>query len=332
MLQFPSHCCHCPHCPCHPAIPALLPYLLSSCCASVPAVLPIAVKLSCPITHSQTCTCSEHVSDLHPIHTDQSTVLPLAHSPSSSSSDSHPPYPSPRMSSKGRFEQIVAHNAPLVTAGDITPEVLHSWEMGCKQYFRIKTITTTDQVTNVAWNLQDLHVQDWYSNDTDYLNGLSFDAFMSEVCKTWLPSDWDTTLRQHMLGSTQGSHSFHKWAVNLQSQNTMLCSTTSHLNVKALKFHLKVHMYPNLLHKYCTCHTTHKEDFHTWLESVSLLDKEREHVHWQQRQVIELAIHDAHTATTCPLSSATSQVKGASSPTSTSEILVSLHSPAGTDC
>lgn len=85
------------------------------------------------------------------------------------------------MSSKGHFKQIAVHKAPLVTAGDITPEALCSWEMGCKQYFRIKTITTADQVANVAWNLQDLHVQDWYSNDTDRLNGLSFDAFMLEV-------------------------------------------------------------------------------------------------------------------------------------------------------
>ncbi|KAG8218243.1 hypothetical protein J3R82DRAFT_3842 [Butyriboletus roseoflavus] len=50
------------------------------------------------------------------------------------------------------------------------------------------------QVINIAWNLQDPYIQDWYINDADCLNALSFNEFIKEICKVWLPSDWDATL------------------------------------------------------------------------------------------------------------------------------------------
>ena len=46
----------------------------------------------------------------------------------------------------------------FLTAGDITPEALRAWEMGCLQFFRQKGLAEEEQVGKVAWNLQDPRV------------------------------------------------------------------------------------------------------------------------------------------------------------------------------
>jgi len=118
-------------------------------------------------------------------------------------------FPATMSAKPGRCEQAAPNKVPLLTAGEITPEALHTWEMGCLQFFRQKEIAAKDQVGRVAWNLQDPRVQDWYVNDSERLNALTFAAFMLEVCSYWLPSDWATMVRQKLLLSTQGDKAFH---------------------------------------------------------------------------------------------------------------------------
>ncbi|KAI5999101.1 hypothetical protein EDD15DRAFT_2160856, partial [Pisolithus albus] len=126
-------------------------------------------------------------------------------------------------SQNGHCEQPAPSKAPpVLTAGDITPEALRAWELGCLNYFRQKGTAADDQVVKVAGNLLDPRIQDWYSNNGDHLMALSFTEFMTEVRKYWLPSDWAATVRQKMLSSTQGTKAFHLWAVEIESLNVLL--------------------------------------------------------------------------------------------------------------
>lgn len=62
--------------------------------------------------------------------------------------------------------------------------------MGCHQFFRHKDIPEDEQVGKVVWGMQEPSVQEWYLNDQERLDKLSFDKYIAEVRAYWLPSDW----------------------------------------------------------------------------------------------------------------------------------------------
>jgi hypothetical protein len=79
-------------------------------------------------------------------------------------------------------EQKAANKPPFLTMGEISPEVLHAWEMGCHRFFMHKGVSNTEMVRKVAWGMQDPIIQSWYLNDHDCFNKLSFAEYISEVC------------------------------------------------------------------------------------------------------------------------------------------------------
>ncbi|KIK73954.1 hypothetical protein PAXRUDRAFT_20343 [Paxillus rubicundulus Ve08.2h10] len=207
-------------------------------------------------------------------------VLSSVSNSSSSSTTSYCPTSTRRiaMTAKARCEQS-ASKPPIITAGEITPDALRTREMGCKQYFRIKTVDEANHVPFVAWNLQDPCIQDWYSNDAERLNKLDFNEFVAEVRKVWLPSDWDATLRQKMLSNMQGLRTFHDWSVEVESQNAMLRGTKSHLDENTLMYRVSGH--------------GDKDDFRKWLGCIRMLDDERQLDIKLHNQAIEDALRQA---------------------------------------
>lgn len=173
-----------------------------------------------------------------------------------------------------RVEQQAANKPPSLTAGEISPEVFRAWEMGCRQFFMHKEIPEGEMVKKVAWGMQEPIIQDWYLNDQDRFNKLSFADYIKEVRAYWLPADWADSVRQKMLLSTQGQKPFNEWAVEVQSKNTLLRDSTSHLNDTNLKYHLESHMHPDLAAEYCTEQIT-ETDLRKWIEKVRLLDEKR---------------------------------------------------------
>ncbi|KIO13808.1 hypothetical protein M404DRAFT_121464, partial [Pisolithus tinctorius Marx 270] len=166
---------------------------------------------------------------------------------------------------------------PFLTAGDITPEGLHSWELGCENYFWLKSVAEDVQVAKVVGHLLDPHVQDWISNNGDRLTALTFAEFMDEVRTYWLPSDWAEAIQQKMLSSTQGNKAFHLWAVEVESLNVLLRGSEFHLTEDHLRFHLESHMHPDLTAEYRLTAARHKKRFRAWLNLVRLLDEKRIH-------------------------------------------------------
>ncbi|KAG6328379.1 hypothetical protein ID866_10711 [Astraeus odoratus] len=191
----------------------------------------------------------------------------------------------------GHCKQSNPNKAPALTAGDVTPEALHAWEMGCHHFFRQKDIADADQVARVAWNLQDPHIQDWYTNSSDCLNQLTFPKFMSEVHLYWLPSDWAATVHQKMLSSTQGSKPFHLWAVEIESLNILLHGSDSHLSEANLHYHLEFHMNLDLCADYHSSSIADKKDFHKWIEKVYLLDEKCFRDLAKQKEAVEATLH-----------------------------------------
>ncbi|KIK36119.1 hypothetical protein CY34DRAFT_95004, partial [Suillus luteus UH-Slu-Lm8-n1] len=173
-----------------------------------------------------------------------------------------------------RVEQPAVNKPPTLTAGEISPEVFRAWEMCCRQFFMHKEVPENEMVKKVAWGMQEPIIQDWYLNDQDRFNSLSFADYIKEVRDYWLPSDWENTVRQNMLSSTQGQRSFIEWAVEIQSKNTLLRDTESYFTDVYLKYHLESHMNPTLRAEYrdeCITET----DLHKWIDKVKVLDRKR---------------------------------------------------------
>lgn len=105
------------------------------------------------------------------------------------------------MSKTARMEQTAANKPPFLTPGDVSPEALRAWEMGCRQFFMHKSVDAAEQVAKVAWGMQDPRIQDWYLNDQDRINKLSFAEYLAEIRSYWLSSDLVDVVRQKMLSS-----------------------------------------------------------------------------------------------------------------------------------
>lgn len=185
-------------------------------------------------------------------------------------------------------EQQAINKPPSLTAGEISPEVFRAWEMGCRQFFMHKEIPENEMVKKVAWGMQEPIIQDWYLNDQDRFNKLSFAAYIKEVRDYWLPADWKDTVRQKMLSSTQGQRPFLEWAVEIQLKNTLLRDTDSHFSDTNLKYHLESHMNPHLAADYRDERIT-EMDLHKWIDKVKLLNNKRLHTVAQQKEAAEAA-------------------------------------------
>lgn len=171
-------------------------------------------------------------------------------------------------------EQPALNKPPSLTAGEISPEVFRQWEVGCRQFFMHKEIPDNEMVKKVAWGMQEPIIQDWYLNDQDRFNKLSFAEYLKEVRDHWLPTDWEDTVRQKMLSSTQGQRPFYDWAVEILSKNTLLRDTPSHFKDINLKYHLESHMNPHLGAEYRDERIT-ETDLHKWIDKVKVLDNKR---------------------------------------------------------
>ncbi|KAG2752641.1 hypothetical protein P692DRAFT_20724843 [Suillus brevipes Sb2] len=125
-------------------------------------------------------------------------------------------------SKTAKVEQSSASKPPFLTAGELTPEVLKTFEMGCTQFFLHKDVKADEMVKKVAWGMQEPVIQDWYVTNRERIDKLTFAEYMSEVRDYWLPSGWSDIVRRKMLASTQGQRAFNEWAVDVQRQNSTL--------------------------------------------------------------------------------------------------------------
>jgi hypothetical protein len=126
-------------------------------------------------------------------------------------------------------EQSMSSKVPILTAGDITPAIMRQFKHGHKNYFIHKKIITNNQVPLIIGRLLNSHVSDWISADCDHIITLSFNVFMVEFHANYLSEDWAEDTLHELLSMTQGSTSFWDVAVAVQSKNSLLHGTPSHL-------------------------------------------------------------------------------------------------------
>ena len=129
---------------------------------------------------------------------------------------------------------------PLLTAGEITLVVMREWEMACLDFFAMnKKLDVADWVEAILPGIKDLQACDWVVTHCVRLTLLSFEDFMTEVHREFLPDNWDNDLRSRICSSRlKPSDNFSSWVHNLRHLNLILQGNDYHLNDDALRMQL----------------------------------------------------------------------------------------------
>ncbi|KAG1866691.1 hypothetical protein F4604DRAFT_1778348 [Suillus subluteus] len=118
---------------------------------------------------------------------------------------------------------------------------------------------------------------------------MSFKEYMAEVRSIWLPLGWVDIVRRKMLASTQEQRPFSEWAIDVQSKNTLLRGTASHLADVNVLYHLEARMNTELAADY-DAENIVEEDLRKWIEKVRILDENRVRYLVRQKEAIEAAL------------------------------------------
>jgi hypothetical protein len=118
-------------------------------------------------------------------------------------------------------DQTSPSKVPILSAGDISPQVMRQFEHGCMNFF-IQKVIPNDQVSLIIGSIMDTCVNDWIVSDRDCLVALPFSAFMSEFRLNYLAEDWEEDTLHELLAMTQGTSSFWDYAIAIHSKNSLL--------------------------------------------------------------------------------------------------------------
>lgn len=184
------------------------------------------------------------------------------------------------MSSQSRFAVVVQDSpskVPLLLPGDISPTVMRNYEHACYGYFDTKDIAADKQVRKVIAGLRDPRIQDWVGINRDRLLQLEFGVFIAEFKAAYLPKDWEEITRIELLQLTQGNDNFWDFSVQVQTKNSLLINTPSHLNDEQLRHRMESGMNPKLalrcrLEKAGVVQNNDLNKLATWLTDIKRVD------------------------------------------------------------
>src|SRR6202167_1497175 len=170
-------------------------------------------------------------------------------------------------------EQTSPSKVPILTAGDISPAVMRQFHHACLNYFVHKKVIADDQVSMVIGGLLDHRIADWISADCECIVALPFTAFITEFRTNYLAEDWEEDTLRELLMMTQGNSTFWDYAVAIQSKNSLLQDTVSHLPNDKLRHQLGAGMEIRLSKKVSSEKLNKVVDFRKWLNEVRRCDE-----------------------------------------------------------
>jgi hypothetical protein len=200
------------------------------------------------------------------------------------------PYPrSMSMKSMAEVTHSSTNKLPSLSAGTVSPEVLHQFKNACRSFFHNKEgLDTKDHVARIAGGLQDPLLADWYWTGQETFDTLSFNDFMKELHNKWLLNDWEQDIRHRVLGMKQLG-AFWEWAVKMRSLNILLRGTTTHLDDAALlnQFEANLELW---LSRVCDDERVKEDTLDKWLDKVKIIDEKKCRERQQQRADAEEAM------------------------------------------
>ena len=189
-------------------------------------------------------------------------------------------------SSYASVKHALVKHCPVLTAGSITPQTMLLFENACNEFFISKSIDDDDRVKNILGAFKDVHVRDWVASERRSLLLLTFEDFMSELRKNFLPEDWVEDVRADLLGMRlkKGGNFFH-WAQEMKALNIVLRGSPSHLDDATLRNQMEAALHSEL-RTACSREEIHKiTDLKPWIERVKKVDERLESEKKRYREI-----------------------------------------------
>ncbi|KAF9568677.1 hypothetical protein CPC08DRAFT_605382, partial [Agrocybe pediades] len=171
-------------------------------------------------------------------------------------------------------EHLALNKPPILTEGDVNPRILYKLSNAHREYFSVKAIEAASRVRMILGGFLDEHIKEWINNDRDRIEALSYEDFMKELRKLFLPSDWEVVTRNELCNRKMlTADKFYDWAMEIKSMNFLLKDTNSHMSDDQLRRHLETSMDRDLF-RYCNREKIHLETkLKEWIENVRLADE-----------------------------------------------------------
>jgi hypothetical protein len=169
-------------------------------------------------------------------------------------------------------EQSAPSKPPILYPGDVSPEILLEFEIGCIGYFDTKEIAPDRQVRKIIAGLKDSRMRDWITTDHERILELSFEEFFVELRSLFLDPNWEELTCREMGTMVQKGEAFWNYAIRMQAKNSLLLNTPSHLSDDQLRHHLEAGMDETLARRYICSEATKVLDLREWLHNVKKVD------------------------------------------------------------
>ena len=157
-------------------------------------------------------------------------------------------------------------------------EVLKGWEVACIDFFENtkEPLEAASKVSKVLTGLVNSHVNAWVNMNCDSLKAMTFETFMTELCKHFLDSDWEQELCRKILGCHMPANSiFYDWAEKVLDWNSLLVTAKAKLKEDTLKAQLDARMSKDLSVKCAASGTVKDSDnLFNWLQAGKVVDED----------------------------------------------------------
>ncbi|KAF8231833.1 hypothetical protein L208DRAFT_1275149 [Tricholoma matsutake] len=136
---------------------------------------------------------------------------------------------------------------PMVSAGTMTPELLHRFEHHTRRYLQNKEgLNPKNFVDHIVYSFEDALFSDWYQSQQELLSTLSFNNFMIKVRTRWLPKRWQQELARKVQSTKQNKTPFSDFIDSLRRDNLLLKGSQFHLSPSQLRTQIELNISPEL--------------------------------------------------------------------------------------
>ncbi|KAG5333590.1 hypothetical protein C0989_005267 [Termitomyces sp. Mn162] len=143
---------------------------------------------------------------------------------------------------------------PMLTEGRMDDYLFQQWSIACRRYQKHSGKKPAEIVAYVADRMLEPRFVAWYHTNQLRIDAMNLDEYLEEFQKFALPRNWQTKVRDTILGSYQEGASFADWVVSL-------------------KAHFESHMRPDLRRK-VDAKRFHFPELADWVAEVTELDEE----------------------------------------------------------
>lgn len=167
---------------------------------------------------------------------------------------------------------------PILTAGEVSPEVLFDWASACEVYFEEKDIADNKRVAKILGGLQDTLARNWYLTNAATLKALTWEEFLKKMKKRFLHPRWVDNLGSEMLAIRQGEgEAFNAFSERMLKYNAVLRETSAALDDEHFIRQITAAMCPDLRAAVIdeTIMLGPLKNYDDWSNAVILLDDRR---------------------------------------------------------